>query len=26
MDAINRLGNIAMSHEDRIDKLEKGPH
>jgi predicted nucleic acid-binding Zn-ribbon protein len=26
MDAINRLGNIAMSHEDRIDSLEKGLH
>lgn len=24
MDAINRLANIAVSHEDRIDKLENG--
>jgi len=24
MDAINRLANIAVSHEDRIDKLEEG--
>ena len=25
MDAINRLPNIAVSHEERLDKLEKGP-
>lgn len=25
MDAINRLANIAVSHEDRIDKLEDRP-